>query len=409
MRHRCGYNRHDVTIVAVRSRVSQARSARWTSADRKPVPLAADGPDRVIADLRPQPARAHAGDVGTRVEVVTPHRLQQLALCQRLARVLRQLLQHQELEPGERQRPWPMPASFGPGPDGSLKNSRSVSNACRAVRGVGRGQTETTVRPRTEGTNRHDHPDRRRRTQPGLLPRPARHPVAARLRRPGRDRVRGLDPDPGADPARLPARSRRREPAQQRPAGLDPGRHLPGVRRDDDRVRRRDAARAGRLAGRHLGAAADRGLRRRADGRGAAARRSGRRFRPGGARGKGGARQLARGRAPDLGEHRVHRPDRGVLRRGPLLQPGAAPWPGHLLARQRPGLPGRVRGRHHRVQLRRRRAAVLRRRARRLDLDHGDLRPPVPPGRRGRRSAAVDIDQGIQRKYNENRRKKCDT
>ena len=123
------------------------------------------------------------------------------------------------------------------------------------------------------------------------------------------------------------------------------------IRRDDDRVRRGDAARAGRPGGRHLGAAADRGLRRRADGRRAAARRSGRRFRPGGARGKGGARQLARGRAPDLGEHRVHRPDRGVLRRGPLLQPGAAPWPGHLLARQRPGLPGRVRGRHHRIQL----------------------------------------------------------
>ena len=64
----------------VSSRVSQARSARWTSADRKPVPLAADGPDRVIADLRPQPADAHADDVGARVEVVAPHRLQQLAL-----------------------------------------------------------------------------------------------------------------------------------------------------------------------------------------------------------------------------------------------------------------------------------------------------------------------------------------
>jgi hypothetical protein len=64
----------------VSSRVSQARSARWTSADRKPVPLAADDPDRVIADLRPQPAHAYADDVGTRVEVVAPHRLQQLAL-----------------------------------------------------------------------------------------------------------------------------------------------------------------------------------------------------------------------------------------------------------------------------------------------------------------------------------------
>jgi hypothetical protein len=36
-----------------------------------------------------------------------------------------------------------------------------VSNPRPAVRGVGRGQIETTVRPRTEGTNRHDHPDRR--------------------------------------------------------------------------------------------------------------------------------------------------------------------------------------------------------------------------------------------------------
>ena len=182
------------------------------------------------------------------------------------------------------------------------------------------------------------------------------------------------------------------------------------VRRDDDRVRRRDAARAGRPGGRHLGAAADRDLRRRADGGRAAARRSGRRFRPGGARGKGGARQLARGRAPDLGEHRVHRPDRGVLRRGPLLQPGAAPRPGHLLARQRPGLPGRVRGRHHRVQFQRHRAAVLRRRAHRLDLDRGDLRPPVPPRRRCLPiRPAVDIHPGIQPKYNENRRKKCVT
>src|SRR5438876_7419520 len=50
----------------VSSRVSQARPVRWTSAGRKPVPLAADGPDRLIADLRPQPAHAHADDVGAR-------------------------------------------------------------------------------------------------------------------------------------------------------------------------------------------------------------------------------------------------------------------------------------------------------------------------------------------------------
>ena len=270
--------------------------------------------------------------------------------------------------------------------------------------------------PRTEGTSRHDHPDRRRRTQPDLHPRPARHPVAARLRGPGRYRLRGLNPDPGADQARLPARPRRREPAQQRPAGLDPDRHLRRIRRDDDRMRCRDAARTGRPGRRHLGAAADRDLRRRADGRRAAARRPGLRFRPGGARGQGRPYQLARGRAPDLGEHRVHRPDRGVLRRGPLLQPGATPWPGHLLARQRPGLPGRVRGRDHRIGFQRHRAAVLRRRAHRLDLDRGDLRPPLPPRRRrtywhrarsGR--PAVDIHPGIQRKYNENRRKKCVT
>ena len=49
----------------VSSRVSQARSARWTSADRKPVPRAADGPDRLIADLRPQPAHAHGGAPAT--------------------------------------------------------------------------------------------------------------------------------------------------------------------------------------------------------------------------------------------------------------------------------------------------------------------------------------------------------
>jgi len=269
--------------------------------------------------------------------------------------------------------------------------------------------------PRTEGTSRHDQPDRRRRTQPDLHPRPARHPVAARLRGPGRCRLRSLDPDPGADQARLPARAPRREPAQQRAAGLDPDRHLPGVRRDDDRVRRRDAARDGRPAGRNLGAAADRDLRRRADGRRPAARRPGLRLRPGGTRGQGGTHQLARGRAPDLGEHRVHRPDRGVLRHRPLLQPGATPWPGHLLARHRPGLPGRVRGRHHRIGFQRHRAAVLRRRAHRLDLDRRDLRPPLPAASApnvlapGPIRPAIDIHPGIQRKYNENRRKKCVT
>src|SRR5262249_11539987 len=75
-----------------------------------------------------------------------------------------------------------------------------------------------------EGTNRHDHPDRYPRPRPGLRARGARHQVAARLRRPGRRRVRGLDPDPGRDPARLPAGPPRREPAEQRPAGLDPDR-----------------------------------------------------------------------------------------------------------------------------------------------------------------------------------------
>ena len=139
--------------------------------------------------------------------------------------------------------------------------------------------------PRTEGTSRHDHPDRRRRTQPDLHPRPARHPVAARLRGPGRYRLRALDPDPGADQARLPARAPRREPAQQRPAGRIQIATFGvsgaitiacavGMRR----------AMAG-LLGRNLGAAADRDLRRRADGR-RPARRPGLRFLPGAPAGK---------------------------------------------------------------------------------------------------------------------------
>src|SRR5205823_6101330 len=73
--------------------------------------------------------------------------------------------------------------------------------------------------------------------------------------------------------------------------------------------------------------------------------------------------------------------DRGHLRRRPLLRPRGTPRPGELLPHHRHRLHGRLRRRHHRIQLQRHRAAVLRGCARGLHLARRRFRPPVPSHR----------------------------
>jgi hypothetical protein len=66
-----------------------------------------------------------------------------------------------------------------------------------------------------------------------------------------------------------------------------------------------------------------------------AARQPGRRLRPRRPGRQGSARDLARRWPPDLGEHRVHRADRGVRRHRPLLLPRGPARHGHLLPHHR--------------------------------------------------------------------------
>src|SRR6202042_3845575 len=61
--------------------------------------------DQVEAELRPEPPDADIDDIGTGVEVVTPDGREQLVLAHRLAGVLPQRPQQQELQPGEGDRP----------------------------------------------------------------------------------------------------------------------------------------------------------------------------------------------------------------------------------------------------------------------------------------------------------------
>src|SRR6516225_3091833 len=60
--------------------------------------------DQVEAELRPEPPDADIDDVGTGVEIVAPDRRQQLVLADRLARVLHELPEQQELQPGQGHR-----------------------------------------------------------------------------------------------------------------------------------------------------------------------------------------------------------------------------------------------------------------------------------------------------------------
>src|SRR5580700_2865905 len=68
------------------------------------ITLTAHRLDQLEAQLGPEPPDTYVHHVGAGVEVVAPDRRQQLALAHRLARVVHQFPQQQELQPGERHR-----------------------------------------------------------------------------------------------------------------------------------------------------------------------------------------------------------------------------------------------------------------------------------------------------------------
>src|SRR5579862_2385217 len=72
------------------------------SAPGELISLTAHRLDEAEAELGPQAPHAHVDDVRAGVEVVPPDRRQQLPLRDGLARVLGQLAEQQELEPGQR-------------------------------------------------------------------------------------------------------------------------------------------------------------------------------------------------------------------------------------------------------------------------------------------------------------------
>src|SRR6202012_4419922 len=72
------------------------------SAHAELVPLPPDRLDELVAQLCPQPADTDADDIGVRVAFISPDRGQQLAPGHRPARVPDELLQEQELKPGQR-------------------------------------------------------------------------------------------------------------------------------------------------------------------------------------------------------------------------------------------------------------------------------------------------------------------
>src|SRR5215469_9115958 len=71
------------------------------------IPCTAHRLDQLETKLGPQPPDAHVDDVRSRVEIDAPHRGQQRALGDRLAGVIHQRPQQQNLEPGQRHRPEP--------------------------------------------------------------------------------------------------------------------------------------------------------------------------------------------------------------------------------------------------------------------------------------------------------------
>src|SRR6266511_3259530 len=92
-------------------RNGQSRRLRTPSATIDLVPLAAHRPDRLRAELRPQPSHVDVDHVGAGVEVVLPDRGEQPLLGDGLARMLHQLAEQQELAFGQRHRPDPLSAS----------------------------------------------------------------------------------------------------------------------------------------------------------------------------------------------------------------------------------------------------------------------------------------------------------
>src|SRR5580704_18816746 len=71
------------------------------SARHELIALTPHGLDQLEAELGAKPSDAHVDDVGSRVEVVAPDGGEQLSLGDRVPRVVGQLAQQEELEPGE--------------------------------------------------------------------------------------------------------------------------------------------------------------------------------------------------------------------------------------------------------------------------------------------------------------------
>src|SRR4051794_12613229 len=105
---RLGHSAIAATLAS--RRASQARSSfagprRGRLSGGELISLTPDRLDELIAELGPQPPDAHAHDVGRRLVFIPPRRRQELPLGNRPAGVLHELLEDQELQPGQRQRP----------------------------------------------------------------------------------------------------------------------------------------------------------------------------------------------------------------------------------------------------------------------------------------------------------------
>src|SRR6516162_2759653 len=62
------------------------------SPDRELIPLTSYRLDELVAELRPQPPHAHADDVRAGLELISPHRCEELNPGNRLAGMFHQLL-----------------------------------------------------------------------------------------------------------------------------------------------------------------------------------------------------------------------------------------------------------------------------------------------------------------------------
>src|SRR5437870_5000747 len=85
-------NRNHAASIRVKRCLGHSRSDAIDA-----IPLPADGLDEVGAELGPEPAHVDVDDVRARVEVIAPHRGQQPLLRHRLARLVDQLLEQEEL------------------------------------------------------------------------------------------------------------------------------------------------------------------------------------------------------------------------------------------------------------------------------------------------------------------------